>query len=78
MKKDKVVLDQHKDALIEDLEGLGSRELEKLRMAQVDDIEQGHVDHQLHLDPGLLKEGECDKDEERSTHQEDWRIRNHS
>ncbi len=42
---DEVVLDQHKDALIDDLQSFVPSCFEELCMSKVNEVQKGHVDH---------------------------------
>ena len=71
MQKHKVVLKDHKDELIENFKGLAPRCLIEILVANIDYVEQSHVNHQLHLDSRAIEQSERYQNEKRSARQKD-------
>lgn len=68
VQQDKVVLNQNKYAFIGYLKSLGTSSLIKVLVADVNDLEQSHVNHKLHLYAWVVEQNKCDDHKQRPAH----------
>lgn len=78
MQQDKVVLNQHKYAFIDDLKSPGTPSFIEVLVADVNNLEHSHVNHELHLNARVFEQKKCDGHKQRPAHKERKRLELHT
>ena len=74
LQQDKVVLDYHKDTLINNFKSFTTWCLKKFTVTQVNYVPKGEINSQLYLNPWLICQQECNSNEYRASDEENKRI----